>query len=851
MFCFLPLAVKTGLPVHISANFAVMNNRRGIWTSDGGSRETFEVEWNVELMKNVIPSAYYKLLLALKELDLQRTMESYEFYSLWPLESHHPWSMLSITLYASIQSSELFYSSSVKQWLAVNKSSFLSSDILSMSSSNISTPQCVLDVVQYLQLPVVNLPKKYKKHLHLTSSTVTEEIFARLFFENINMLKSDQTVSARNAVLCIMLEVYAMELDCNTPRCEYLRLYLRNNPCVPCVPDGKILRLCSSVVDSDAPFASLFDSEESMFPIHDCAGRQLGRIALLNLEMYSDFLPWSHLIERAQTIQKLYDTSKVKALCRTQGIIECIEITSKKDPDERGGLPLSNISFLPVMPQPKDYPLQWYGKAHRLTCGNEVILEVKSSLYEQSLHGIVANMAGSQVLILNTKSPDEGGCGNIPVTACKILNIRTVPSVKNVVDQLMVLITMVESAPSVKFIEWIDCICRQAYDFLNQQLQHKHSDETQQVISEFGHSSCIWTGKHFINAQVVAKEWRHDTGPYLFKLPSQLATKKDLTKIIGIKERFTVNDIASALNRMKNDYEDRPVEHPARAVLMSMISEVDQIMTYHEGSLNETFMLPDTFFVMHQACDLSYNDAAWCKLDEKYTLVNGKVNRDLAMKLGVKLVRTNMLEKYASKFQFIGTEFGQKEDLTRRIQNILREYPFDITVLKELLQNADDAKATKMWVILDKWKHTAEGILSERWMDLQGPALLVWNDSTFSEKDLDGIQSLGLGSKRSESETIGQYGIGFNVVYHLTDCPSFISAGETLCVFDPHCHYVDGADRLSPGRRINVTSGFWNDFPGMKSSFLREGLQKFPSELMEGSLFRFPLRHTTNHIKDS
>ena len=843
VFCFLPLAVKTGLPVHISANFAVMNNRRGIWTSDGGSRETFEVEWNVELMKNVIPSAYYKLLLALKELDLQRTIESYEFYSLWPLESHHPWSMLSITLYASIQSSELFYSSSVKQWLAVNKSSFLSSDILSMSSSNISTPQCVLDVVQYLQLPVVNLPKKYKKHLHLTSSTVTEEIFAHLFFENIDMLKSDQTVSARNAVLCIMLEVYAMELklDSNTPRCEYLGLYLRNNPCVPCVPDGKILRLCSSVVDSDAPFASLFDSEESMFPIHDCAGRQRGRIALLNLGMYSDFLPWSHLIERAQTIQKLYDTSKVKALCRTQGIIECIEITSKKDPNERGGLPLSNISFLPVIPQPKDYLLQWYGKAHRLTCGNEVILEVKSSLYGQSLHGNVANMAGSQVLILNTKSPDEGGCGNIPVTACKILNIRTLPSVKNVVDQLMVLITMAESAPSVKFIEWIDRICRQAYDFLNQQLQHKYSDETQQVICEFGHSSCIWTGKHFINPQVVAKEWRHETGPYLFKLPSQLATKKDLTKIIGIKERFTVNDIASALNRMKNDYEDRPVEHPARAVLMSMISEVDRIMTYHEGSLNETFMLPDTFFVMHRACDLSYNDAAWCKLDEKYTLVNGKVNRDLAMKLGVKLVRTNMLEKYASKSQ----------DLTRRIQNILREYPFDITVLKELLQNADDAKATKMWVILDKRTHTAEGILSERWMDLQGPALLVWNDSTFSEKDFDGIQRLGLGSKRSESETIGQYGIGFNVVYHLTDCPSFISAGETLCVFDPHCHYVDGADRLSPGRRINVTSGFWNDFPGMKSSFLREGLQKFPSELMEGSLFRFPLRHTTNHIKAS
>ena len=853
VFCFLPLALKTGLPVHISANFAVMNNRRGIWTSDGGSRETFEVEWNVELMKNVIPSAYYKLLLALKELDLQRTIESYEFYSLWPLESHHPWSMLSITLYASIQSSELFYSSSVKQWLAVNKSSFLSSDILSMSSSNISTPQCVLDVVQYLQLPVVSLPKKYKKHLHLTSSTVTEEIFARLFFENIDMLKSDQTVSARNAVLCIMLEVYAMELDSNTPRFEYLRLYLRNNPCLPCVPDGKILRLCSSVVDSDAPFASLFDSEESMFPIHDCAGRQLGRIALLNLGMYSDFLPWSHLIERAQTIQKLYDTSKVKALCRTQGIIECIEITSKKDPDERGGFPLSNISFLPVMPQPKGYPLQWYGKAHQLICGNEVILEAKSSIYGQSLRGDVASIAGSQVLILNTNSPAEGGCGNIPVTTCEILDIRTIPSVQNVVDQLRLLISMSESACSVEFIKWSDRICRQAYDFLSQQLQLNYSDETQQVISELRHSSCIWTGKHFVNPQVVAKEWMHETGPYLFKLPSQFATKKDLTKLLGIKERFTLSDIASALNRMKKDYEDRPVEHPARAVLMSMIREAGRIMVHTEVSRIEIFMLPDTIFVMHRACDLSYNDAPWCKLDEKYILVTEEISRLLALKLGVKPVRSHMLDKYIhpSKFTCLGTKFGQREELTRRIQNILREYPFDITVLKELLQNADDAKATKVWVILDKRTHSAEGILSDRWNDLQGPALLVWNDSTFSEKDLDGIQRLGLGSKRSESETIGQYGIGFNVVYHLTDCPSFISAGETLCVFDPHCHYVDGAELLNPGRRIDVKPGFWNDFPGMKSSYLRDNLPNLPTELLEGSLFRFPLRHTTHHIQAS
>ena len=847
-FCFLPLALKTGLPVHISANFAVMNNRRGIWTSDGGTRDNFEVKWNEELIHNIVPSAYYTLLLVLKKLAIQGMLLDYQFYSLWPLKAHQPWNMLIPAVYSYLQSSGLFYSSSVNKWLTVNKSTFIARDILTMSSSTSQTPSCILNAVKYFQLPIVILEEEYKSYLDVTSSTVTEEKFVSLFFEKIDILTCDHFVSTRNDVLCLMLEIYAMELDSNTPRNKYLELHLRKNPCVPCVPDGNTLRLCSSVIDGNATFASLFDLEESMFPIENIADRRLVDIALRNLGIISQYLPWSLLNERAQTVQDIYESDRVKALNRTQGIIQCIEYTSKYDPNKTVSHLLSKIPFLPVMPKPNGYPLPWYGKAHSLVCGTEVVLK------DTSHSADVVNIAGSQIVILNTKSPAEGGCGVIHITACGILKIQTVPTISNAIKQLQSLVAIFEltdATPSDDIFEWCDEICDEIYDFLTNQLHFKVSKESEKMISKLVDDRSIWTGKSFISPQVVAKDWRHETGPYLFKLPSQLATKKDLINLLGIKERFTLNDIVSALNRMKTDFEGKPVEQPVRAVLFSMIHEIDHIMAYTEGSNIGMIMLPDTTFVMHHACELSYNDAPWCKLDEKYTLVNVKVNRDLALRLGVRPVRSNMLDKYAFKFPCLGTEFGQREELTRRIQNIIREYPFDITVLKELLQNADDAKANKMWVILDKRVHTGEGILSEHWNHLQGPALLVWNDSIFSEKDLDGIQSLGLGSKRSESESIGQYGIGFNVVYHLTDCPSFITDGKTLCVFDPHCRYVDGADQLSPGRRIDVTSGFWNDFPGMKSPFLRKGLHKLPPELTKGSLFRFPLRHTTNHIKDS
>ena len=111
---------------------------------------------------------------------------------------------------------------------------------------------------------------------------------------------------------------------------------------------------------------------------------------------------------------------------------------------------------------------------------------------------------------------------------------------------------------------------------------------------------------------------------------------------------------------------------------------------------------------------------------------------------------------------------------------------------------------------------------------------------------------MGLGSKRSDAESIGQYGIGFNVIYHLTDCPSFITGGETLCITDPHCRFVPEASTEMPGRRFDdLKSGFWEDFPDLKSAYLQDGLKDCPPELLGGSLFRFPIRHTYNLMRFS
>ena len=88
VFCFLPLSIKTGLPVHVSSNFAVSNNRIGIWTSDDYSRQNIqEVRWNETLMKYTIPKAYNQILEAVKQLHVRSKLHEYVFSSLWPLEA--------------------------------------------------------------------------------------------------------------------------------------------------------------------------------------------------------------------------------------------------------------------------------------------------------------------------------------------------------------------------------------------------------------------------------------------------------------------------------------------------------------------------------------------------------------------------------------------------------------------------------------------------------------------------------------------------------------------------------------------------------------------------------------------
>jgi sacsin len=186
-----------------------------------------------------------------------------------------------------------------------------------------------------------------------------------------------------------------------------------------------------------------------------------------------------------------------------------------------------------------------------------------------------------------------------------------------------------------------------------------------------------------------------------------------------------------------------------------------------------------------------------------------------------------------------GTPFGRIPSLTAQIRELIHDYPEGIGIIKELAQNADDAGARLLDIVIDRRQHPGQRLPAPEMAALQGPALLFFNDSVFTEDDFDRIQEIYRSGKVRAADKTGQFGKGFNTVYNVTDWPSFVT-GERVAFFDPHCSLVPGADRVNPGRSWTLAE-CWDQYPDLLAPFGAAGL-KPGSTRFEGTIFRLPFR---------
>jgi len=130
--------------------------------------------------------------------------------------------------------------------------------------------------------------------------------------------------------------------------------------------------------------------------------------------------------------------------------------------------------------------------------------------------------------------------------------------------------------------------------------------------------------------------------------------------------------------------------------------------------------------------------------------------------------------------------FDIREPLTKRLRGLLKEYPPGTTVLRELLQNADDAGARTVvpppqkhsppptpvsgrsnggqCYTVDTNSYACTSLVDPGLAAFQGPSLLVGNDSLFTERDFDSLRKLGDSNKLQERIATGKFGLGFSSV---------------------------------------------------------------------------------------
>ncbi|KAJ8392642.1 hypothetical protein AAFF_G00073160 [Aldrovandia affinis] len=166
------------------------------------------------------------------------------------------------------------------------------------------------------------------------------------------------------------------------------------------------------------------------------------------------------------------------------------------------------------------------------------------------------------------------------------------------------------------------------------------------------------------------------------------------------------------------------------------------------------------------------------------------------------------------------------------LKDILCRYPDGGQILKELIQNADDAGATAVAFIHDERAYETQTLWTEDLHKYQGPALYAYNNAEFTEDDWGGIQ--GRSNKRNDPNKVGRFGIGFNSVYHITDNRRHIKWKEEDQKFDmaacwnellvkevlPHAYHMIILDTIDFSQHSGCPSStvyrLWPDIDQMK-----------------------------------
>ncbi|KAK3096916.1 hypothetical protein FSP39_004745 [Pinctada imbricata] len=841
LFVYLPLPVKVPFPLHVNGSFAVSADRRRLLTHTSDDKsDSRQVNWNSALIGDSLLHSYLQFLVHIGNYCLHDVRE---FYYLWPTDCGHEgtWKPLLKDFYRTLTEKEglkMFFGlrNNESAWLAFEECTFLDESF----SNDTKIYSLVFTVLKRLakkhRLCPVELPQTIRQSFikaglcsELKRRTMSKFTFYELFLPNIGELELDLEDKQQ-------LVIYALRQENKN-----LAQLLMANACITSKP-RKNFHLPSELVHPNSRWKTLFVIDDERFPSEAFCKEEILE-SLQSIGMLTTELPWDLIRLQAKTNKDLHARCTECSRERTKTILKYIHenhindrICPKEVYEE-----LSEIEFIPAMTKSDEWVWKWKADEYiteSKVCNSHRILGQSTKLIKPKhlfFSGLELLVGCSELLTPNYINGYKEELLKLGVRGDNTVELRTL------LKQLEHLSFGHSGSKVVS-----DSLELRVLETVFRALEIRcHDVDAKSLLNKLINQPTVKIGRRFVSPSSVVFSLKHDCSPFLYGLDNNPLLKfKNALESMGVRQKFelqTVKNVLKQLKETKQPLSESEVGLACRVALL--LEEFDHL------DLSELY-LPDSDGVLRPTSELCTDDCPWIPKTETMKFLHGDIPQKIAEMTGIRSKRTRDVTDESSEF---GIDFGQHEDLTNRIKRILDGYP-EVCIMKELLQNADDAGATELHFIKDFREHGIESVFSEEWKDLQGPALCVYNDSVFSEKDLEGIQNLGIGSKGEDPTSTGQYGVGFNVVYHLTDVPTFLtkdtfkSEKNVFCVLDPQCHYIPCATQRRPGRRFDDPSNTKMKYPDVFSGYL-EDLEAWDKK--GGTMFRFPLRKRCSEISSN
>ncbi|KAG8927361.1 hypothetical protein FRC01_007588, partial [Tulasnella sp. 417] len=201
-------------------------------------------------------------------------------------------------------------------------------------------------------------------------------------------------------------------------------------------------------------------------------------------------------------------------------------------------------------------------------------------------------------------------------------------------------------------------------------------------------------------------------------------------------------------------------------------------------------------------------------------------------------------------------------DVAHRIRDILDDYPMGPAILREILQNTDDAGGTiqaclsviaqsgrlahcittaLQKFILDPQKYSAKGVVDPALKSCRGAAIIAWNDKSFQSRDWDAICNISNSSKKGDYKSAGKFGLGFCACYHVTDYPQVLS-GSQLLILDPNRNINPPSGCIEFSTRRSGAESDRDTYPGLFYPFMADEILPHQNDIPTGTAIRLPLR---------